>query len=110
MWLQAARIGTLHVFSDAVNTARVHGIVGKRPFFEQILEMAAVERMVENGGQIGHYLGTFTVPDSLDQKITQRFALELQFAKYVEHLAPQGLTSLFKFFQQLAINVAFAGL
>ena len=34
VWLQAAGFGTLHVFANAIDPARVHGIVGKRVFFE----------------------------------------------------------------------------
>ena len=46
--LQPARLGTLHVFADAAHAARVHGIVGQRPFIEQVLQMAAVQRVFED--------------------------------------------------------------
>ena len=43
--LQAAGLGALHVLADAVDAAGVHGVVGERALFEQVLELAAVERV-----------------------------------------------------------------
>ena len=90
--------------------ARVHGVVGKRTFFEQILEPTTVERVLQHRRQAGTHLGLIAVADRLDQKIAQRFALELELAEHIEHLAAEGLTGLLQLIQQLAINVAFAGL
>ena len=45
--LQAAGLGALHVLADAVDPAGVHGVVGQRALFEQVLELAAVERVFD---------------------------------------------------------------
>ena len=108
--LQAAGLGTLHIFADAVDAARVHGVMGKGMFFEQVLKLAAVERVIQHRRQAGTHLGLIAVADRLDQQVTQRFALELELAEHVEHLAAEGLAGLLQLLQQLAIDVAFAGL
>jgi hypothetical protein len=46
VWLQATRLGTLHVFTNSVNAARVHRIVDQCPLVKQFLEMASIERLV----------------------------------------------------------------
>ena len=71
MRLQAAGVGALHFLPDPVHAARVHGVVSERPFFKQVLEMAAVERLVENRGQVGLHLWAFAISDGLDQQIAQ---------------------------------------
>ena len=43
--LEPAGLGPLHVLADAVDPAGVHGVVGERPLFEQVPELAAVERV-----------------------------------------------------------------
>ena len=42
--LEAAGLGPLHIFADALDPAGVHGVVGERPFFQQVPQLAAVER------------------------------------------------------------------
>ena len=51
--LQAAGLGALHVLADAVDPAGVHGVVGERAFFQQVLELAAVERVVDDASSGG---------------------------------------------------------
>ena len=94
--LEAARFGTLHVFADALDTARVHGVVRQRTLVQQVLEMAAVEGLIQNGGEVGFDLRALTVADRLDEEITQRFAFELELDQHVEHLAAEGLPRLFE--------------
>ena len=110
MRLQAAGLGALHVLADALDAARVHGVVGKRALFEQVLELVAVERVLHDRREAGAHLGLIAVADGLDQQIAQRLALELELAEHVEDLAAEGLAGLLQLLQQLAIDVAFAGL
>ena len=51
MRLQATGFGALHVFADALYPTGIHGVASERPFFEQALQVAPVERRVENGGE-----------------------------------------------------------
>ena len=108
--LQAARLGPLHVLADAVDPAGVHRVVGERPLFEQVLELAAVERVLDDRRQPGAHLGLVAVADGLDQQVAQRPALELELAEHVEDLAAQRLARLLELLQQLAVDVAFARL
>ena len=45
--LEAAGLGALHVLADAVDAAGVHRVVGQRALLEQVLELAAVERVLD---------------------------------------------------------------
>ena len=107
--LQATGVGAFHVFADASNLAQVHGVGNQHPLVQKRLKMVAVEGGIENGGEVGLYLGLFAVTDSLDQQLAQRLAFELELAENVEHLAAQRLARLLKFFQQLAVDIAFTG-
>ena len=69
--LQAAGLGPLHVFADAVDPAGVHGVVGERPFFQQVPQLAAVERVFEHRRQAGAHLGLVAVADGLDEQLAQ---------------------------------------
>ena len=108
MRLKAAGLGTLHVFPDAMDAARIHRIVSKRAFFEQVLDLTAIERVVHRGIESGAHFGLVAVADGLDQQIAKRAALEMKFAEHVEDLAAERLSRLLQLFEQLAIDVAFA--
>jgi hypothetical protein len=108
--LQAAGIGALHVLADALHPAGVHGVVRQHALFEQTLQVAAVERGVEHRGEVRLDLGLFAMADGFDQQFAQRPALELELAEHVEDLAAERLARLFQLFQQLAVDVALAGL
>ena len=108
--LEAARLGALHVLADAVHAAGVHRVVGERPLFEQVLELAAVERVLDDRGQAGAHLGLVAVADRLDQQVAQRPPLELELAEHVEDLAAERLARLLQLLQQRAVDVALAGL
>ena len=60
--------------------------------------------------QAGAHLGLIAVADGLDQQVAQRLALELELAEHVEHLAAERLARLLQLLQQLAVDIAFAGL
>ena len=70
--LQATGVGAFHVFADAVHAAGIHGVVGERPLFHQVLEVAAVERIVKHRRQPRAHLGLFAIADGLDQQVAQR--------------------------------------
>ena len=67
--LEAAGLGALHVFADAVHPARVHGVVGERPFFQQIPELAAVERVLQHGREPGAHFRLVAVADRFDEQV-----------------------------------------
>src|ERR1700733_12253109 len=71
--------------------------------------MAAVECNIEHGSEIGPDLGPFPVADSLNQQLTERLTLELEFAQHIEHLPTERLARLFKFFQELPVDITLAG-
>ena len=106
--LQAAGVGAFHVLADAVHAAGVHRVVGERAVFEQVLELAAVERVVEHRREAGAHLGLIAVANGLDEQVAQGASLELELAEHVEHLAAERLARLLEFLQQLAIDVALA--
>ena len=60
--------------------------------------------------QPGAHLGLVAVADRLDQQVAQRPALELELAEHVEDLAAERLARLLELLQQLAVDVALAGL
>ena len=70
--LEAAGLGPLHVLADAVDPAGVHGVVGERPFFQQVPELAAVERVFQHRRQAGAHVGLVAVADGLDEQVAQR--------------------------------------
>ena len=67
--LEAAGLGPLHVLADALDPAGVHGVVGERPFFQQVSQLAAVERVIEHRLQAGPHFGLIAVPDRLDEQL-----------------------------------------
>ena len=109
MGLKTLGIGPLHVFPDSADFACIHGVMGQGPFFQQVLQLFPVQGMIQNRGQIGHDLGLFSIPDSLDEKIAQRFSLKLEFAQDIKDLAAEGLAGLFQFVQEFSIDIAFPG-
>ncbi len=74
------------------------------------LQLVAVERVFEDRRQAGANLGLIAVADRLDEQLAQGSPLELELAEHVEHLAAERLARLLELIQQLAIDVAFAGL
>ena len=108
--LEPAGLGALHVFADAVNAAGVHGVVRQGALFEQVLQLRPVEGVLDDRGQARAHLGLIAVADGLDQQLAQRPALELQLAEHVEDLAAERLAGLLQLLEQLAVDVAFAGL
>ena len=84
--------------------------MGERALFEQVLEVAAVERVVDDLREPGAHLGLIAVADRLDQQLAQRPALELELAEHVEDLAAQRLARLLELLEQRAVDVALAGL
>src|SRR5688572_6354489 len=56
MGLQTPRLGPLHVFPNAVYATHVHGIVGQRPFFEQLLKLGGVEGVGYDLGEPGSHI------------------------------------------------------
>ncbi len=86
--LQTARVGAFHVRADTLDFACVHGVVGEHALFEQRLQVTAVERDIEHGGEERLDLRPFAVADRLDQQFAQGLALELDPAEHVEDLPP----------------------
>jgi hypothetical protein len=93
---------------DAMHAAGIHRVMRQRTVFEQVLELAAVERVVKHRREPSPHLGLITVANGLDEQVAQGASLELELAEDVEHLTAERLARLFEFLQQLAIDVAFA--
>ncbi len=53
-------------------------------------------------------LGLIAVANRLDQQLTQRQSVELEFAEHIEHLTAERLARLFELFQQPVVHVALA--
>src|SRR4051812_28670312 len=49
--LKPPGFGALHFLTYTVDPARVHGVVGERAFFQQVLELAAVEGVLDDASQ-----------------------------------------------------------
>ena len=84
-------------------------VVHQRPLFQQVLELALVERILDDLGKAGAHLRPLAVADGFDQQLAQRPAFELQLAEHVEHLPAQGAARLFQLLQQAVIDITFAG-
>jgi hypothetical protein len=69
----------------------------ERTIFEQVLELAAVQRVVKHRREPSPHLGLIAVPNGLDEQVAQRVSLELEFAEHVEHLPAECLARLFEF-------------
>jgi hypothetical protein len=109
MGLEATGFRALHVFSNAGYPTGVHGIVGERPFLQEVLQLSAVDAVFDGSGKPGAYLRHVAVADGLDEQLAEWFAFKLQFAEDVEHLAAKRLARFLQFFQEAAIYVALAG-
>ena len=66
--------------------------------------------MIDHRRQAGTDLGLVAVADRLDEQLAQGAALELELAEHVEHLAAERLARLLQLFEELAIDIALAGL
>ena len=109
MRLQPLGFGALHVFADTVHAPGIHGVLSQGAFFQQGLELAALECVVHGGVEASANLRLFPVAYRLHQEFPQRAPLELELAEDVEHLPAQGFARLFQLVEQPAIDVALAG-
>ena len=71
MWLQPSCFGPLHILTDTMHAARIHGIVSQRPFLQQILQLGLVERIRYHFCKPGLDLWALTVPDCLNEEIAE---------------------------------------
>ena len=106
--LQTACFGPHHVLADALHAACVHGVVRKSPLFQQVLEPAAVEGVVDRGLEAGPHLRLLPVANRLDHELAQWPPFELELAEHVEHLPAEGLPRLLQLFEELSVDVALA--
>ena len=67
MRLQATGIGSLHAFSDTVNTTSIHRVMCKGMIFEQVLYMAAIKGVFQYCGKTVTDLGKITVANGFDK-------------------------------------------
>ena len=108
--LQATRFGTLHLLTDAIDTAGIHRIPGQRPLFEQVLNLFRIEGVIDNLIQTGPNLRLFAVSHSLYQEITKGAPVKLNLPEHIEHLPPQRFAGFFQFIKQHPVHFALAGL
>ena len=69
--LQTPCFGPHHVLADALHAAGIHRVVRKSPLFQQVLEPAAVEGVVDRGLEAGPNLRLLPVADRLDHELAQ---------------------------------------
>ena len=110
MRLEAPRFGALHLLAHASNAARVHHVVGKRPFLDQAFEARPIDAGLDGPGESRAHLRLIAVADRLDQEVAQRAPIELKFAEYIEDLATERATCFFQLLEQPAIDVALTSL
>src|SRR5207247_7919740 len=70
--LQSPGLGSLHLFANAIDAARVHCIVRERTFFKEILELAPVESIGHDLCETCPDLRLVPVTGSLDQQLATR--------------------------------------
>src|SRR6266540_2592125 len=99
MRLQSACLSTLHVLTNATNSAGVHRIVSKRALFQKILQVRTVERALHCFREASTNVGSFAISDRIDEQFAESAALELQFTKHVKYLAAQRLSCLLQLLQ-----------
>ena len=80
----------------------------KSPLFQQVLEPAAVEGVVDRGLEAGPNLRLLPVANRLDHEFAQRPPLEVKLAEHVEYLTAERLPRLLQLLEELAVDVALA--
>jgi hypothetical protein len=84
--------------------------VGESAVIYQILELAAIDAVLDGPVESGLNLRLLAIADRLDKEFSQGLAFELELAKDIEDLAAQGLPGLFEFFEETPIDIALARL
>ena len=110
MRLKPASLCPLHILADALHAGRVHGVLSECLVFEQVLNLRLVEGALDRLGESSAHLGLLAVANGFDEKIAERLALEVDLAEDVEDLPTESLARLLELLEQLAVDVAFAGL
>jgi hypothetical protein len=70
--LQPPGFCTFHLFADALNLASIHGALSQGALIEQILDMAAVQRVIKAVVKRALTSGLLAVADGLKQQVAQR--------------------------------------
>ena len=83
-----------------MDAAGVHRVMRERTVFEQVLELAAVERVVKHRREPSPHLGLIAVANGLDEQVAQRVPSNC-VAEHVEHLAPSALRASSSFSSSL---------
>ena len=108
--LEAARFRSHHVLSYSLHAACVHCVVCKGTLFQQVLEPAAVEGVIDRSLKAGANLGLLPVAYGLNHEFAQRPPFEVELAEHVKHLTAERFPRLLQLLQELAVDVAFARL
>ena len=110
VWLQAARIGALHLFTHVRHTVRIHHVMSKRSLFDQTFEVLSIDAVFDGMSEARAHLRLVAVADGFDQKVAQHPSLELELAQYVEDLSSERLSRFLELLKEPAIHVALASL
>jgi hypothetical protein len=106
--LEAPGIGALHLLTDALHAAHVHGVMRQSALFEQILEVARSSAWSRTGSR-RRALRAFAIADRLDQR--SRSGLPRTGACRARRTPGRpGPARLLELLQQPAIDVALARL
>src|SRR5271165_3174914 len=109
MRLQPARVCSLHILTNTGDTASIHHIVSQSSLFKQVLKVRTIDGVGDGLRQFCAYFWALAVTDRLNQEVSKRPALELNFSEHVENLAAKGLAGLLQFLEQGAVNVTLPG-
>ena len=81
-------LGSFHVLADAMHAAGIHRVVGQCPILQQILKLAAVERVLHRRRQAGTNFRQIAVADRFDEQFAQWPARELNLAQHSKTWPP----------------------
>jgi hypothetical protein len=70
--LEPTRLCPFHVFTNAPNLGRIHGVAGQRTLLQEIREMLTVKGSINDLRKPRLYLRMITIPNGLDEQIAQR--------------------------------------
>src|SRR5579871_125499 len=110
MRLKTARLGPFHLFADFAHLRCVHRVVRQRSFLDQLLDVLAVQGVVDLLRHLRAHFGALAITDCLDHQIAQRSIAELELAEHVEHLAAKRLAFALELFKDSGEDFALAGL
>src|SRR6476646_10026133 len=109
MRLQTPCLRTLHVIADLPHFGCIHAVVCQCTLFEQFLTMLSVRQIIDDLMQTGLHVRLITIPDRLDEKISEALLAE-KLAENIEDASAEGLPLQLDFFEETLVHITFARL